>query len=159
MDASSPDVRRRGAAGVRAVQKDVRKTHTTREHEVRPPCGADLKLVLMKKTATGVPGVEGWSTADLKNLPLPLLDAMATVFNAIERTGKWPAGPFGEGEMIPKDESLDPMDGLEADHGHSAVYRLWASVRLLDVVKWQKHWINDSTGSDQDTGSKTQLSR
>ncbi|KAJ9461297.1 hypothetical protein DIPPA_31618 [Diplonema papillatum] len=66
--------------------------------------GADLKRVLMKKTTAGVPGVDGWSGGLEK--PTPLLDAMATVFNAIERTGKWPDALLEASvTLIPKDES------------------------------------------------------
>ncbi|KAJ9434934.1 Retrovirus-related Pol polyprotein from type-1 retrotransposable element R2, partial [Diplonema papillatum] len=92
----------------------------------------------------GVPGVDGWSTAELKKLPLPLLNALAEVFNAIEATGTWPNALLEAAvTLIPKDETLDPL-ALRPITVTSAVYRLWASTRLRDVVQWQEGWIADS---------------
>ncbi|KAJ9443814.1 Retrovirus-related Pol polyprotein from type-1 retrotransposable element R2 [Diplonema papillatum] len=106
--------------------------------------GDDLRSVLGKKQRAGVPGVDGWSTAELKKLPLPLLNALAKVFNAIEATGTWPNALLEAAvTLIPKDETLDPL-ALRPITVTSAVYRLWASTRLRDVVQWQEGWIADS---------------
>ncbi|KAJ9468274.1 Retrovirus-related Pol polyprotein from type-1 retrotransposable element R2 [Diplonema papillatum] len=106
--------------------------------------GDDLRSVLGKKQRAGVPGVDGWSTAELKKLPLPLLNALAEVFNAIEATGTWPNALLEAAvTLIPKDETLDPL-ALRPITVTSAVYRLWASTRLRDVVQWQEGWIADS---------------
>ncbi|KAJ9436387.1 Retrovirus-related Pol polyprotein from type-1 retrotransposable element R2 [Diplonema papillatum] len=115
-----------------------------RPMECRDLTGEDLKSVLGKKRDGGVPGVDGWDTAELKKLPLPLLNALAAVFNAIEATGTWPDALLEAAvTLIPKDETLDPL-ALRPITVTSAIYRLWASTRLRDVVQWQEKWIADS---------------
>ena len=43
--------------------------------------------------------------------------------------------------MIPKDTSDNAVD-LRPISVMSAVYRLWAAVRLIDFMKWQESWIS-----------------
>ncbi|KAJ9454416.1 hypothetical protein DIPPA_21518 [Diplonema papillatum] len=115
-----------------------------RPMECRDLTGEDLKSVLGKKRDGGVPGVDGWDTAELKKLSLPLLNALVAVFNAIEATGTWPDALLEAAvTLIPKDETLDPL-ALRPITVTSAIYRLWASTRLRDVVQWQEKWIADS---------------
>eukprot|EP00660_Eupelagonema_oceanica_P019618 gene19619-biopygen24620 len=52
--------------------------------------GADLRAVLAKMGGRQAGGMEGWRVRELKALPEPLLDLLARVFNAVERTGRWP---------------------------------------------------------------------
>ncbi|KAJ9451436.1 Retrovirus-related Pol polyprotein from type-1 retrotransposable element R2 [Diplonema papillatum] len=115
-----------------------------RPMECRDLTGEDLRSILGKKRDGGVPGVDGWNTAELKKLPLPLLNALAEVFNAIEATGTWPDALLEAAvTLIPKDETLDPL-ALRPITVTSAIYRLWASTRLRDVVQWQEKWIANS---------------
>ena len=69
-------------------------------------------------------GVEGWSVSELKRLPRPLLDDLATLLNTIELTGAWPAA-LEEGlvTLISKGEGAHPS-ALRPITIMSAVYRL-----------------------------------
>ena len=69
-------------------------------------------------------GAEGWSVSELKRLPLPLLDDLATLLNAIESSGVWPTA-LEEGlvTLISKGEGAQPSN-LRPITVMSAVYRL-----------------------------------
>ncbi|KAJ9434779.1 hypothetical protein DIPPA_28319 [Diplonema papillatum] len=69
--------------------------------------------------------------AELRELPLPLLNALADVLNLVEATGDWPASmTTALVSMVPKDESQDPL-------------HTWACRRLADIVLWQEEWIEE----------------
>ncbi|KAJ9439853.1 hypothetical protein DIPPA_34238 [Diplonema papillatum] len=81
--------------------------------------------------------------AELRELPLPLLNALADVMNLVEVTGVWPASmTTALVSMVPKDESQNPLHTRPITVT-SAVYRLWACRRLADIVLWQEKWIEE----------------
>ena len=53
--------------------------------------GQTLFNVLEKKSSKTACGIDGWRMAEIKRLPLPLLDAFADFFNKVEEEGEWPA--------------------------------------------------------------------
>ncbi|KAJ9442599.1 hypothetical protein DIPPA_26124 [Diplonema papillatum] len=111
--------------------------------EVEEITGADLRALLMKKSAKGACGVDGWRMAELKALPDPMLDALAELLNLVERTGEWPrALQTALVTMTPKGDDNDPVK-MRPITVTSCVYRLWACRRLKDIVTWQEGWIED----------------
>ncbi|KAJ9442875.1 hypothetical protein DIPPA_26345 [Diplonema papillatum] len=50
--------------------------------------GEELRILLRKKPKKSASGVDGWRMAELRELPLPLLNALADVMNLVEATGK-----------------------------------------------------------------------
>ena len=53
--------------------------------------GQRILEVLRKMKNSSCPGLDGWRVAELRALPLQLLDLLADIFNVIEETGVWPA--------------------------------------------------------------------
>ncbi|KAJ9437063.1 hypothetical protein DIPPA_05013 [Diplonema papillatum] len=105
--------------------------------------GEELRILLRKKPKKSASGVDGWRMAELRELPLPLLNALADVMNLVEATGDWPASmTTALVSMVPKDESQDPLHTRPITVT-SAVYRLWACRRLADIVLWQEEWIEE----------------
>eukprot|EP00973_Karenia_brevis_P082496 11434733-Karenia_brevis.AAC.1 len=87
--------------------------------------------------------MDGWRVAELKALPLPLLEALAVIFNVIEKRGRWPkALERALVSLIPKGAGSQPQD-LRPISVMSAIYRLWAARRLWDLRSWQEAWIAD----------------
>ena len=81
---------------------------------------------------------------EIAALPDPLLEAFVEVFNAVEEHGIWPDGVLDSlVTLIPKGEGNDPLK-LRPITVTSALYRLWASIRLADVLRWQEKWIHSS---------------
>ncbi|KAJ9451045.1 Retrovirus-related Pol polyprotein from type-2 retrotransposable element R2DM [Diplonema papillatum] len=77
-------------------------------------------------------------------LPDTILEGFAAVLNEVEETGLWPDGVLDAlVTLIPKGEGDDPLK-LRPITVSSVVYRLWASVRLQEVLVWQEQWIHES---------------
>ena len=103
--------------------------------------GRELRdLLRKKKKKSSACGIDGWRMCELERLPDALLEGYAKLYNLIERTGVWPEGLLTAlVTLIPKGCSQLPTD-LRPITVTSAVYRLWACRRLMDVTKWQEHW-------------------
>ena len=89
---------------------------------------------------SSAPGADGWRVAALQALPLQLFEKLAEVLNLIEETGTRPVQlTRGLIPFIPKGEGSAPQKlrpiGLMA-----FVYRLWASLRVRDILLWQETW-------------------
>ena len=103
--------------------------------------GKRLKEALGKMRDAQAAGMEGWRVAELKRLPLSLLNRLAQVLNAVERTGVWPATlQRALVSLVPKGEGNSPED-VRPITVMSAVYCLWASARVGHVMLWQERWI------------------
>eukprot|EP01064_Diplonema_japonicum_P018815 TRINITY_DN274_c0_g1_i12.p1 TRINITY_DN274_c0_g1~~TRINITY_DN274_c0_g1_i12.p1 ORF type:complete len:1432 (+),score=270.25 TRINITY_DN274_c0_g1_i12:1996-6291(+) len=107
-----------------------------------PITGIRLKQVLKKKTARSAAGVDGWRMAELRRLPVSILDAWAVFLNEVEETGKWPESALTAlVTLIPKTKNAGPLEHRPITVT-SAVYRLWACTRLGDILEWQESWIH-----------------
>ena len=94
--------------------------------------GENLNNARTKLKSTSAPGAEA--------LPLELFEKMAQVLNLVSETGTWPV-PLTCGliSLIQKGEGSAPQTlrpiGLMA-----SVYRLWGSLRIRDIMRWQEKW-------------------
>jgi hypothetical protein len=72
-----------------------------------------------------------------------LLDRLACLLCKVEETGIWP-NDLTQGliTLISKGEGTEPTK-LRPIGIMSVVYRLWAAVRVADVMTWQETWISD----------------
>ena len=105
--------------------------------------GKELQQTLGRMKTQTSAGVEGWRMAELKALPLVLLDRLADVFDAIECTGEWPPSLMRALiALIPKGEDDTPLKQRPITIT-SCVYRLWAAARLRRLIKWQESWIGE----------------
>ena len=109
---------------------------------VSAPFTADvLQRRLTRTSKRRAAGLDGWRTAELKSMPLPLLELLAQLLNVVEETGIWPdAIPRTEVVLIPKGEGTGPLQQRPLSIA-SVVYRLWAGVRLEDAMQWQESWV------------------
>ena len=80
--------------------------------------------------------VDGWSLGDLRALPPWILDWLAALLQLVESRRCWPAR-LAEGytALVPKEGppgalNTRPLTML------SKVYRLWAGLRLEEVILW-----------------------
>ena len=79
------------------------------------------------------PGADGWRVAEFQLLPLQLFEKLAHVLNLVEEIGKWATSLLcGLISLIQKavPRKLMPI-GLMA-----FVCRLWASLRIRDILLW-----------------------
>ncbi|KAJ9442638.1 Retrovirus-related Pol polyprotein from type-2 retrotransposable element R2DM [Diplonema papillatum] len=109
------------------------------------PITADrLRSIARKKGVQSSCGVDGWRMREVAALPDTILEGFAAVLNEVEETGLWPDGVLDAlVTLIPKGEGDDPLK-LRPITVSSVVYRLWASVRLQEVLVWQEQWIHES---------------
>ena len=103
-----------------------------------------LRIALSKMRDSQAAGAEGWRVAEVKRLPAPLLKRMAVFLNAVEAAGQWPVGlERAIVSLIPKEEEVSSAE-FRPISVMSVIYRLWAAVRLQDVMAWQEAWIHHS---------------
>ena len=106
--------------------------------------GCHLWKTLRRMKSKSAAGCDGWRVDELKRLPVPLLDRLASLFNVIEDTGAWPkALTVGIISLISKGEGTSPLK-LRPVGIMSVIYRLWASTRVADVMTWQETWLDNS---------------
>ena len=104
--------------------------------------GKHLRQALEKMADAQAGGVEGWRVAELKRLPKPLLNRLAALFNVIEKTSRWPKClERSLVTLVQKStgHNTNPED-LRPITVMSAIYRLWASTRVRNVMEWQEQW-------------------
>ena len=90
----------------------------------------------------------GWGWRELKVLPVSWSDELARILCNVEDTGARPDGMLDAYiAMIPK------VDGDATPFGQRplcvlpAVYRIWASARMVQLEGWFKSWVPDSVFS------------
>ncbi|KAJ9439363.1 Retrovirus-related Pol polyprotein from type-2 retrotransposable element R2DM [Diplonema papillatum] len=111
---------------------------------LNPITAERLRQVAKKKSVQTSCGVDGWRMREIAVLPNAILESFVAVLNEVEETGFWPDGVLDAMvTLIPKGEGSDPLK-LRPITVSSVVYRLWASVRLQDVMLWQELWIHGS---------------
>ena len=112
-----------------------------------PLTGRDLQRILGPWPARKAPGVDGWRTRDLKDLPLPALDLLARFLRLVEERGRWPA-VLREAmvAMLPKKGTAAPDDRRPIVL-LAIMYRLWAKVRAQEVQAHLVHLCILATGS------------
>ncbi|KAJ9440233.1 Retrovirus-related Pol polyprotein from type-2 retrotransposable element R2DM [Diplonema papillatum] len=114
------------------------------QHNLNPITAERLRQVAKKKSVQTSCGVDGWRMREIAALPNAILESFVVVLNEVEETGFWPDGVLDAMvTLIPKGEGSDPLK-LRPITVSSVVYRLWASVRLQDVMLWQELWIHGS---------------
>eukprot|EP00973_Karenia_brevis_P089695 12399023-Karenia_brevis.AAC.1 len=102
--------------------------------------GMDIQGILAKMRTGQSLGLDGWRMQELKALPLPVLDALAELFNLIEKCGRWPSIlEQALITLIPKGQGAGPGD-LRPISVMGAVYRVWAACRLKCLRTWQESW-------------------
>ena len=88
-------------------------------------------------------GPDGWTMDELRALPLPLLDFLASFFSVVEATGAWPPALLqATVVLIPKGDSAASPSALRPITVLPAPYRLWALARLRSLWSWQEAWIS-----------------
>ena len=106
--------------------------------EMQNLTGKHLRLRLGRMREGQACGIDGWRVAELKRLPLPMLNRLAILMGEIERKGVWPESlQRALVSFIPKGEGSSPAE-LRPISVMSVVYRLWAATRLEDAMKWQE---------------------
>eukprot|EP01063_Lacrimia_lanifica_P026615 TRINITY_DN3613_c0_g2_i4.p1 TRINITY_DN3613_c0_g2~~TRINITY_DN3613_c0_g2_i4.p1 ORF type:complete len:1020 (+),score=-39.04 TRINITY_DN3613_c0_g2_i4:207-3266(+) len=102
--------------------------------------GEELRALLNKKRAKPSCAPDAITWGELKSLPMPMLDALATIFNKVEQCGKWPqAVTDAQVSWIPKEGPASPLNNRPITVT-SCIYRLWGGVRLIQILKWQETW-------------------
>lgn len=106
--------------------------------------GERLQAVLSRMRDGQSGGMSGWRVAELRRLPLSILQRLAVVFDTVEKTGTWPSTL--ERALVPfiLKTTGRSADDLRPISVVSAVYRLWAAARLPDVNAWQEKWITEN---------------
>ena len=68
----------------------------------------DICLMKLKKSRSGVCGVDGWRWDELAMLPITLWEAFAALLNEVETSGRWPrALTTALVTLIPKGKAAD----------------------------------------------------
>ena len=102
-----------------------------------PPITGDLikKAVISTKVSSSR-GSDGFSTLDLKKLPMTLYDMLAILFQLIELQGKWPdRWTCAKTICLPKsDHTRSPYD-IRPVTVMARMYRLWGKIRGKQVAQ------------------------
>ena len=102
----------------------------------------DLRSALGRIPSSGAGGLDGWTPADLKQLPDQIMEMLLPLFDLIESSGVWPESLAWAGiTLIPKGEGGAPLS-LRPITVTPIVYRVWASVRMRHSNEWQESWIH-----------------
>ena len=81
---------------------------------------------------------DGWSVHSLRLLPKPICEVLDLLLNLMEDVGRWRRPPAeGYISLIPKGEGMRPTN-MRPLSVLSAVYRLWAGIRVQAVMNWQE---------------------
>ena len=103
--------------------------------------GHRLRRRLAKMSRKTAKGLDAWGVADLAAAPTIVLDLLAQLLSAVERTGRWPeALTRGFISLVPKGEGSLPLQ-MRPLSVLSTVYRLWAGLRLEEATAWQEKWV------------------
>ena len=103
----------------------------------------ELAATFKKISVSKAAGPDGWQAAELKALPMPILELLASALNEIEASGDWPpaiARAFVA--LIPKGEGGAPLKQRPITIT-SIVYRLWAATRLRHIMEWYESWLQN----------------
>eukprot|EP00969_Alexandrium_andersonii_P067383 2973209-Alexandrium_andersonii.AAC.1 len=113
----------------------------SREFEVEPLTGPPVQQAFNEATASA-PGLDGWSNTELKRLPFAIYEALAMLYNAVERGSPWPSAiTQARAAFLPKGDepSTQPLD-VRVLTIASSIYRRWAALRLQQVAPWAEKW-------------------
>eukprot|EP00660_Eupelagonema_oceanica_P019296 gene19296-biopygen25481 len=90
---------------------------------IDPLSAADLRRTLNRMSPQQAAGMDGWRVAEVKALPDPILERLATTLNLIEETGTWPAAlEHALVSLIPKGAGGSPLE-LRPISVASVIYR------------------------------------
>ena len=82
-------------------------------------------------------GTDHWTIAELKKLPVYLIDALADLLAVCEKHG-WPAAfLYAIIAMLPKDSSGEPLKHRPISI-LVLILRIWSSIRFRDSLAWQE---------------------
>ena len=103
-----------------------------------------LSDVVHRKSATAG-SLDGWGWRELKVLPVSCYDGLARILTKVEDVGVWPEGLLDAYiAMIPKSDG----DATRLRQRPLSVlliaYRIWASVRMLQLEGWFRSWVPGS---------------
>ena len=96
----------------------------------QPITGQQLYHAVKKTKLASSRGGDGFSTLDLRRLPMPLWELMATIFTKIEQKHLWPeAWTLAKTLCLPKtSEPKTPLD-IRPITVMSKMYRVWGKIR------------------------------
>ena len=105
---------------------------------LRPFSVLGIRKVLQHMKIRSASGPDGWTVADLRNLPDSILALLVNLFTEIERSQQWPAVlEYGFCSLIPKIIG-DMSPANQRPLGiMSVIYRVYCGYRLVDVLQWQ----------------------
>ena len=96
---------------------------------------AIFKAISATKVSSGR-GSDGFSTLDLKKLPLALLDMLAVIFKQVELFGCWPAKwTLAKTICLPKSSSAKSPYDIRPVTVMARMYRIWGKIRGKQVSK------------------------
>ena len=109
--------------------------------------GEMLADVVHRKGATAG-CLDGWGWREFKALPVSWFDGLARIFSKFEDTVVWPEGLLDAYiAMIPKTDGDATPLGQRPLGVLRVVYRIWASVRMLQLEDWFRSCAPDSVFS------------
>ena len=109
--------------------------------------GQMLSDVVHRKSATAG-SLDGWCWRELKVLPVSWFDMLARILTLVEDTGVSPDGLVDAYiAMIPKTDGDATSLGQRPLSVVPVVYRIWASVRMVQLEGLFKSWVPDSVFS------------
>jgi ribonuclease HI/exonuclease III len=95
--------------------------------------GERLRRVAAKSDDSSAAGLDGWRPAELKRLPLQVMDRLAAILNLCEEKRVWPNElMFASMPALAKSDGGTRLLTLL-----SAIYRLWSAARWEDAAAWQ----------------------
>ena len=104
--------------------------------------GADLQECARTMAAAKAGGLDGWTVADLHQLPTPLWDRLADLLTGVEEAGTWPDAVTKVYVALctKREGSADPLEQRPISVA-SLIYRVWSKVRMRQSNAWVLQWI------------------
>ena len=92
--------------------------------------------------------MDGWGWREFKALPASWFDGLARIFSKVEDAVVWPEGLLDAYiAMIPKTDGDATPLGQRPPSVLTIAYRIWVSVRMLQLEDWFRSWVPDSVFS------------
>ena len=113
-----------------------------------PPLTGDMLVEVVRKKSATAGSLDGWGWRELKALPTPWFDGLASVLRLVEEQGVWPDGLLDAYiAMIPKSDGDATPLGQRPLCVLPVVYRIWASARMMQLEPWFRSWVPGSVYS------------
>ena len=102
-----------------------------------PRLSGEMLAEVVHRMGATAGSLDGWGWREFKAFPVSSFGGLARIFSKVEDTGVWPEGLVDAHiAMIPKTDGDATLLGQRPLSVLPIAYRIWASVRMLQLGDW-----------------------